>query len=127
MKKLLSTIAILTWLSFTALFAQNTINSDTAKTIYICAPRKGQLAAHPPLILLKSRNGLLKIKEGYLRSIEPKIIDSISVLKDAASTGLYGDGGKYGVIIITLKEDSLKSKAYRQLKKSATKFKAQNK
>jgi len=41
-----------------------------------------------------------------LKNINPKDIESISVLKDKSATDTYGDKGKNGVIIITLKKNS---------------------
>lgn len=41
--------------------------------------------------------------EGGWNNINPADVESISVLKDAASTALYGARGANGVIIITTK------------------------
>src|SRR5690606_18191807 len=41
--------------------------------------------------------------ENALSSINPKDIESISVLKDAASTAVYGSRGANGVILVTTK------------------------
>lgn len=41
---------------------------------------------------------------GELNSINPKDIESISVLKDAASASIYGARGAFGVILITTKK-----------------------
>lgn len=49
-----------------------------------------------PLILI---NGV----EGDLASLDPNIIESISVLKDAASASIYGSRAANGVILITTK------------------------
>jgi TonB-dependent SusC/RagA subfamily outer membrane receptor len=46
------------------------------------------------------------IKDGELKNINPNDIESISVLKDKSATDTYGDKGKNGVIIITLKKNS---------------------
>jgi len=40
-----------------------------------------------------------------LKGINPQTIESISVLKDQSATSLYGDRGKNGVILITLKHE----------------------
>ncbi len=45
-----------------------------------------------------------------LNLLNPNDIQSISVLKDKPSTALYGDKGKYGVIIVTTKGYALKHK-----------------
>lgn len=41
---------------------------------------------------------------GNLRSVNPNIIESIEVLKDASATAIYGSRGANGVIIITTKQ-----------------------
>ena len=52
-----------------------------------------------PLILI---NGV----EGDLASLDPNIIESVSVLKDAASASIYGSRAANGVILITTKNRS---------------------
>lgn len=52
-----------------------------------------------PLILI---NGV----EGDLASLDPNIIESVSVLKDAASASIYGSRAANGVILITTKNGS---------------------
>ena len=42
--------------------------------------------------------------EGYLNSINPQDIESISVLKDAASSSIYGSRAPFGVILVTTKK-----------------------
>ena len=44
------------------------------------------------------------IPNSQLNDIDPKDIESISVLKDKSATELYGEKGKNGVIIITSKK-----------------------
>ena len=53
-----------------------------------------------PLILV---DGKEITGEQMQRDINPDMIESISVLKDEASTAIYGDKAKHGVIMITLK------------------------
>jgi len=53
-----------------------------------------------PYILLDG----LPITTAQLNSINPNDIESISVLKDAASAAIYGSRGAYGVILITTKK-----------------------
>ena len=43
---------------------------------------------------------------GILSMINPNDIESITVLKDAASTSVYGNRGSNGVIVITTKKGS---------------------
>ncbi len=54
---------------------------------------------HPPLIVL---DGV--IYTGDITNINPQDVDGISVLKDAASTSVYGAQGAFGVIMITTKK-----------------------
>jgi TonB-linked SusC/RagA family outer membrane protein len=42
--------------------------------------------------------------EQSLNNVDPNVIESISVLKDAASTAIYGSRGANGVIVITTKK-----------------------
>jgi len=40
---------------------------------------------------------------GYMRDLNPNDIESVTVLKDAASTAIYGSRAAYGVVLITTK------------------------
>ncbi|SDS36550.1 TonB-dependent receptor [Gramella sp. MAR_2010_147] len=53
-----------------------------------------------PLILVDN------VEVSNLQAINPQDIESISVLKDAASTSIYGARGAWGVILITTKNGS---------------------
>lgn len=44
--------------------------------------------------------------EGSMDSVDPNLIESISVLKDAASASIYGSRAANGVILITTKRGS---------------------
>lgn len=55
---------------------------------------------------------------GNLNTISPDQIQSLSVLKDASSTSLYGSRGSNGVILITTKKGRLNSPAKISLKSS---------
>ena len=57
---------------------------------------------NPPLIIV---NG--KEYKGEMDDIDPNTIASVNVLKDESATALYGDKGKNGVVIITLKVSGL--------------------
>lgn len=46
----------------------------------------------------------ITLEPGDLEKINPKSIDSFSVLKGEAATKLYGEKGKSGVVVITLKK-----------------------
>ncbi|TDN97123.1 SusC/RagA family TonB-linked outer membrane protein [Sunxiuqinia elliptica] len=52
-----------------------------------------------PLIILDG----VQISSGDLNNIDPEIIESFSILKDATATALYGTLGANGVMIITTK------------------------
>lgn len=58
-------------------------------------------ASNAPLYILDG-----SIYNGSLSSINPSDIESITVLKDAASTSLYGSSAGNGVILITTKKGS---------------------
>jgi TonB-dependent SusC/RagA subfamily outer membrane receptor len=45
----------------------------------------------------------ISFTDGELRSINPNVIESITVLKDAGATAIYGSRGANGVIIIKTK------------------------
>lgn len=55
--------------------------------------------ANDPLILLDG----IRISNGDLNSLSPEIIESVSVLKDATATAMYGTRGANGVLIVTTK------------------------
>lgn len=59
----------------------------------------GDGSSGSPLILI---DGL----EGDLNSINPSDVESISVLKDAAASSIYGSRAPFGVILITTKKGS---------------------
>ncbi len=54
-----------------------------------------------PLIVI---DGIQQQPSGGLRDLNPDDIESISVLKDAASAAIYGSSAPYGVIIINTKK-----------------------
>ena len=57
----------------------------------------GQGSSGEPLVLI---DGM----EGDLNSINPQDIESISVLKDAAASSIYGSRAPFGVILVTTKK-----------------------
>jgi TonB-linked SusC/RagA family outer membrane protein len=61
------------------------------------------LASNDPLIVIDG----LPI-DGGLSQVNPNDIESVSILKDASSTAIYGNRGSNGVIIITTKKGSKK-------------------
>ncbi|MFT3933934.1 MAG: TonB-dependent receptor [Chitinophagaceae bacterium] len=54
-------------------------------------------AAVPPLVLIDN-------VPGDINMLNPDDIETVSVLKDAASTAIYGARGAYGVVLITTKK-----------------------
>ncbi|WP_172915174.1 SusC/RagA family TonB-linked outer membrane protein [Capnocytophaga canimorsus] len=55
-----------------------------------------------PLIILDG----VQVSAGDLNAIDPEVIESFSVLKDATATALYGSRGANGVMIVTTKSGS---------------------
>ncbi len=81
-------------------------SSDSSKKSRIIT-LDGKINPHPPLYIVDG----VEVKENdALKNMNPNDIESISVLKDAQSTAIYGDKGKNGVILITTKK-GLKGKA----------------
>ncbi|NHM02942.1 SusC/RagA family TonB-linked outer membrane protein [Flavobacterium difficile] len=60
------------------------------------------------LPLQNSNQGTPSGSRNFLASIDPSTIESITVLKDAASTAIYGSRASNGVILITTKKGSKK-------------------
>lgn len=58
-----------------------------------------------PLVIIDGIQG------GDLNTVNMEDVESISVLKDAASTAIYGSSAPYGVIIINTKKGKRSSKA----------------
>ena len=61
-------------------------------------------ASNDPLIVIDG----LPLEGVSLSSINPNDIESISILKDASATAIYGNRGSNGVIIVTTKRGSKK-------------------
>ena len=45
--------------------------------------------------------------EGDLNSLNPNDVESVSVLKDAASASIYGSRAAFGVILVTTKSGNI--------------------
>ena len=68
-------------------------------------------ASNDPLIVIDGlpiENATVKGSTSFLASLNPNTIESISVLKDASATAIYGSRASNGVIIITTKKGSQK-------------------
>ncbi|MDQ6815754.1 MAG: TonB family protein, partial [Bacteroidota bacterium] len=75
-----------------------------------------------PLVVLEEKE--MTWEEFNKRDIKPEKIESINVLKDKSATEKYGDKGKDGVIIITLKGQNSNQKNFESQQK---KFEAEQK
>lgn len=64
----------------------------------------GTATSSSAAIYLKSQDGLKKINEANMNSINPDDIESVQVLKDKSATDKFGEDGVNGVIIIYLKK-----------------------
>ena len=64
-----------------------------------------EIKSETPLVLL----GDHEITMEEMKSINPELIESINVLNDETATRVYGEKGKNGVIIITLKDKEQES------------------
>lgn len=67
---------------------------------------------HPPLFII---NGI-ELRKKAFGNIDPNDIEKVDILKDEKAIEKYGDKGKYGVVLITLKKN--KFKKYKKLLKS---------
>ena len=81
-------------------------------TIRICAPSRAGVIPKPPLYVIKyGKKEYQNNKEYFIPDISelfsPNDIASINVLKDSASAEKYGEDGKNGVIVITLKDNKV--------------------
>lgn len=61
------------------------------------------LSAGEPLLILDGAPVASQNISMVLRQLNPNEIDTIDVLRDVASTSVYGQKGAHGVIIITMK------------------------
>jgi TonB-dependent SusC/RagA subfamily outer membrane receptor len=82
--------------------SENTVNIITKnvdasnKKLVLTLPK----SSPPPLYILNGD----EISEEEMKLIDPNKIESISVLKDRSAETIYGEKGKNGVIVITLKK-----------------------
>ena len=94
-------------------------------TIRICVPSRGSQIHKQPLYVIKYgkkeyRNN--KLNSVLSKMINPNDIESINIFKDSVSLAKYGDDGKYGVVVITLKKDKISD-----FRKNLREFKAKGK
>jgi TonB-dependent SusC/RagA subfamily outer membrane receptor len=69
---------------------------------------KGEAGENAPLYILDGK----PMKSKTLKTIDPEDIHSISVLKDASATAIYGEDGKNGVILIESKKNAKSDKSF---------------
>lgn len=63
-----------------------------------------------PLMILDGK----ELEKGFdIKTIDPETIESVSVLKDAGGTAIYGERGAHGVVLITTKAKAKKDAAKR--------------
>lgn len=62
-----------------------------------------QSSGHEPLVLIDGMR--VNNLADELRTLNPRSIDKVRVLKDVASTSIYGTEGANGVILITTKKN----------------------
>lgn len=58
-----------------------------------------------PLVLISTKEGMVQVDD--FDKIKPEDIQSLEVLKDKWATDKYGEKGKNGIVIITLKKDQM--------------------
>ena len=82
---------------------------NSSKTIQIRGVQSASASLSNPLIVL---DGLIVDNNSFnINAINPQDVESVEVLKDAASAAIYGARGSTGVILITTKKGRLNSKA----------------
>ena len=89
--------------------AENGVISITTKGSTAKSPvirLRGVQAGENPLYVVDG----LRLESKTLENINPKDIESVTVLKDASAKSIYGEGAEHGVILVTTKkhkEDNL--------------------
>jgi TonB-dependent SusC/RagA subfamily outer membrane receptor len=83
----------------TEIINTDTDKKQTNKNLEVRVAGYGTLNGAKPLIIVDGKEYFQSIN-----AIKPDDISSISVMKDASSTAVYGNKGKNGVILITTKE-----------------------
>jgi TonB-dependent SusC/RagA subfamily outer membrane receptor len=81
------------------------MNPTKSNTIII-EENNGDTISKKPLIIVDGQ----EISYPLMSAIDPRFIESISVLKDESATALYGEKGANGVILITLKSEEEQKK-----------------
>ena len=76
--------------------SKNGVSTTITENVSI---EKLDLGENPPLMIINGRETAVEIAD----LIDPKLIESMTVLKDKEATSLYGNGAKNGVVLITTK------------------------
>jgi hypothetical protein len=71
-----------------------------------------QITDKRPLIVLEDGADNYIMESTAIKEIDPDWIDAVEVLKDAKAIERFGEEGKDGVVIITLKKDVEAAKLY---------------
>lgn len=91
--------------------AKNGVIELITKKVYRVSVNVDENAVSSNLTQIASENNPLIIVNGKevsdeeMKAIDPDSIKSVTVLKDESATKVYGEKGKNGVIVITLKKD----------------------
>jgi hypothetical protein len=101
--KLIITTLALFFLGLNSVNAQSSNKLDTIK-LYCGSPR---VINKPPLYIIVTSAREIQIPTDVIKDIKPDWILSINVLNDSAGTIKYGDKGKNGVILLSLREEKL--------------------
>ncbi|NDK55104.1 hypothetical protein [Pontibacter fetidus] len=96
MKNILTSLTIVL-----ALVSGNAVAQDSA----LQKQTTNQVTEKRPLIILADGTENYKLERTAIKDITPDWIDAVEVLKDAKATEKFGDAGRDGVVIITLKKD----------------------
>ncbi|NEU06988.1 hypothetical protein GZH53_01575 [Flavihumibacter sp. R14] len=62
---------------------------------------------NPPLFIIVTSEREIPIPNGAINEIKPDWIASLKILKDSVEIAKYGEKGKNGVILLSLKEEKL--------------------
>ena len=76
--------------------------NDSTQVVKVSLNKSGSTSEKPLVVVDGEVKG--PSSSDVLNSINPQDIERIDVLKDKSATKLYGEAGKYGVIIITTKK-----------------------
>ncbi|OAQ38091.1 hypothetical protein A5893_14905 [Pedobacter psychrophilus] len=106
---------------------RNATDSSQNSNIRICVPSRANMIGSPLTIIKYGKKEFLSkdsTNNAILNIINPNDILSINILKNEEQTKKYGDDGKNGVIIVTIKDEKADefAKALRQRKKDLKKL-----